>query len=470
VDLTAFRSLPAETLLVPVLVQLAVVLVAARAAGVAARRMGQPTVVGEILAGLLLGPSLFGWVWPDAFRFVFQPTIPNVDDDLARVTVGKIFEMLKELGLIFLLFLIGLEFDYSHLRVNGRSAAAIAVVGTVLPLAFGVGLGPLVHDHLEPHPTAGPVPLFGMSLFLGTALSITGFVVLGRMLIEWGIQRTRLAAVVIAAAAAGDAAGWVLLAVVAAVAKPSAGGGFDPARTLGLAGLTFGIVLVVLVAVGPVLGLYLERSVRSAGGVMTPTAFVVTVVAVLLAALATTLTGLFAIFGAFVLGAALSNRPAFREAVNVRLRDFVTGFFLPIFFTYTGLRTDVGDMTASAWLICGVVTAVAVVGKVLGCGLAAWATGLTWRESLVVGVLMNTRGLVELIVANIGYSLGVVPKSLFCALVLMAFITTVMTSPLVMRLRKGTELDDALRAGGFTKGSPDPGGSGGTNPDRLGVR
>jgi K+:H+ antiporter len=454
VDLTAFRALPAETLLVPVLVQLTVILVAARAAGVAARRLGQPTVVGEILAGILLGPSLLGWLWPDAFRFVFQPTVPGVPDDLARATIGKIFETLKELGLIFLLFLIGLEFDYAHLKLKGGSATAIMAVGTIVPFALGAGLGPLAHGRLEPHPDAGPVPLFGLTLFLGTALSITGFVVLGRMMIEWGIQRTRLAAVVITAAAAGDAIGWVLLAVVAAAAKPSADGGLDWGHTLAMAGLTLAIVLFVFLGVGPLLGRYFDRSLRAHGGHMTLTPFVVTIAAVLLAALATTLTGLFAIFGAFVVGAALADRPAYHDAVNARLRDFVTAFFLPVFFTYTGLRTDVTTLARGVgWGVVGLVLAAAVAGKLLGCGLTAWATGFSRREAALVGVLMNTRGLMELVVANIGYSLGVIPKSLFCTLVLVAVVTTVMTTPIVMRLRNGTELDDALRESGFLTSS-----------------
>jgi Kef-type K+ transport system membrane component KefB len=451
VDLQALRTLPAEALLVPVLVQLAVILVAARAAGVAARRLGQPTVVGEILAGLLLGPSFLGWIAPGAYAFVFQPTLPGVDDALTRVTVTKIFETLKELGLVFLLFLIGLEFDFTHLRVRGRSAVAIMVVGTALPFALGAGLGPVIHGFLEPHPITGRlVPIFALTLFLGTALSVTALPVLGRMLVEWGVQRTRLAAVAIAAAAAGDAIGWVLLAAVAAAAKPGTGGGFDWAHTGAMAGLTVALILFVVFAVRPVLGRYFDRSLRAHNGSLSPTAFVVTIVAVLLAALATSLTGLFAIFGAFVLGAALSDRPAYRAAVTARVRDFVTGFFLPIFFTYTGLRTEVTTLAdGTGWLICLVVVAAAVAGKLLGCGLAARATGFPAREAFLVGILMNTRGLMELVVANLGFALGVIPKSLFCTLVILTVVTTVMTTPLVMWLRKGTELDDAIRAGGF---------------------
>ncbi len=453
-DIQALRTLPAESLLVPVLVQLAVILVAARAMGVLARRLGQPTVVGEIVAGLLLGPSAFGLLFPETFQSVFQPKLPGVDDALARTTVTKIFETLKELGLIFLLFLIGLEFDFTHLKVKGQSAVAIMVVGTALPFAMGVGLSPIIHGHLEPHPETGPVPLLGMTLFLGTALSVTALPVLGRLMIELGIQRTQLAAVVIAAAAAGDAIGWVLLAAVAAVARPTAGSGFDWGNTAVMAGLTISFVLLTVLAVRPMLGRYFDRSLKANNGALSTTAFVVTIVAVLLSALATTLTGLFAIFGAFVLGAALSDRTAYRDAVTSRVRDFVIGFFLPIFFTYTGLRTDVGTLTNStAWLICLAIILAAVGGKVLGCGLAARLTGFPKKEAILIGVLMNTRGLMELVVVNVGYSLGVIPKSLFCALVIVAVLTSAMTTPLVLLLRRGTQLEEPIRTGGFLTSS-----------------
>jgi Kef-type K+ transport system membrane component KefB len=443
----ALRKLSVEDLLIPVLTQLIVIIVVARLAGLLARRLGQPTVVGEIVAGVALGPSLFGALFPDLFAAVFRPHLPGIDETLALAAFPKIFEVLKELGLIFLLFLIGLEFDFGHLRVKGRSALAICVVGVALPFTLGLGLAPVIHGHLEPHDVTGrPVPLFAMTLFLGTALSITALPILGRMLIEMGVNRTRLAAVVITAAAVGDAVGWVLLASVAAVAKAA----FDPLAAAQMVGLTVGFFALMYFAVRPVLAGYFRRSLAASDGQLSLTALAVLLTALFVSAIATGEIGIFAIFGAFILGAVLSDQHAFREAVAARIRDFVTAFFLPIFFTYTGLRTEIGTLNgAGLWAVCGAVIFVALFGKIVGCGVAARLTGFSARESAVVGVLMNTRALMELIVINVGYDLGVIPKSLFCVLVLMAILTTVMTTPIVLLLRRGTELEEPIRRSGF---------------------
>lgn len=451
----ALLKLDIEALLLPVLVQLCVIVVAARMFGVLARRLGQPAVVGEILAGLLLGPSVFGAMFPDVFAAVFRPHLHGVPDDLAAAAFPKIFQVLAQLGLIFLLFLIGLEFDFGHLRTKGTAAIAVCVVGTALPFALGVGLGPWIHPYLEPHPTAGPVPLVGMTLFLGTALCITALPILGRMMIEMGITRTKLATVVITAAAVGDAVGWVMLATVAALARVGTDG-YNPWETVQMVLLTLAFAAVMGLVVRPLLGRYFRRSVRENGGDLSLNALAVLIVALLLSALATNLIGIFAIFGAFALGAVLSDQAAFREAAIRRVRDFVTAFFLPVFFTYTGLRTEVGTLDNSTlWLICGAVVAAAVIGKIVGCTLAARLTGFSTRESAIVGCMMNTRALMELIVINVGYDLGVIPKSLFCMLVLMAVFTTVLTAPVILWLRRGTELEAPIAASGYL-GPPTP--------------
>lgn len=439
----ALRKLHVEELLIPVLTQLVVIIVAARLAGILARRLGQPTVVGEIVAGLVLGPSLFGALFPEAFNFVFKPHLPGVEEALTRAAFPKIFEVLKEVGLIFLLFLIGLDFDFGHLKVKGRSAVAICVAGVALPFALGLAMAPVIHGHLEPHDvTDKPVPLFAMTLFLGTALSITALPILGRMLIEMGLNRTRMAAVVITAAALGDAFGWILLASVAAVAKAA----FDPLETATMAGLTVAFFALMYFVVRPVLVRYFRASLAKSGGHLSLNALAVLLAVLLLCAMATGAIGIFAIFGAFILGAVLSDQHQFREAVLARLRDFVTAFFLPIFFTYTGLRTEIGALDGAAmWVICGAVIFAALFGKIVGCGVAARLTGFSNKEAALVGAMMNTRALMELIVINVGYDLGVIPKSLFCILVLMAVLTTVMTTPLVLLLRHGTELEEPLR-------------------------
>jgi Kef-type K+ transport system membrane component KefB len=443
----ALRKLHVEDLLLPVLTQLVVIIVVARLAGLLARRVGQPSVVGEIVAGLVLGPSLFGALFPEAFNFVFKPSLPGVEEVLTRAAYPKVFEVLKEIGLIFLLFLIGLEFDFGHLKVKGRASVAICVVGVALPFGLGLAMAPVIHGHLEPHDVTGrPVPLFAMTLFLGTALSITALPILGRMLVEMGVNRTRMAAVVITAAAVGDAFGWILLASVAAVAKAA----FDPAETAKMAGLTVAFFAFMYFAARPVLVRYFRAALAKTGGQLSLNAFAVLLTVMLLCAMATGAIGIFAIFGAFILGAVLSDQHQFREAVLARIRDFVTAFFLPIFFTYTGLRTEITSLAgATLWAVCGAVIFASLFGKIVGCGVAARLTGSSARESALIGVLMNTRALMELIVINVGYDLGVIPKSLFCILVLMAVLTTIMTTPLVQLLSRGTELEEPLRRSGF---------------------
>jgi Kef-type K+ transport system membrane component KefB len=443
----ALRKLHVEDLLLPVLLQLTVIIAVARLAGIVARRIGQPTVVGEIVAGLMLGPSLFGALFPDAFAFVFKPHLPGIDEELTRAAFPKIFEVLKEIGLILLLFLIGLEFEFGHLRVKGRSALTICIVGVILPFALGFGMAPVIHGYLEPHPVTGhPVPLFAMTLFLGTALSITALPILGRMLIELGANRTRLAAVVITAAAVGDAFGWILLASVAAVAKHE----FDPFGTARMIGLTLAFFAFMYFVARPLLIRYFQASLAKSGGQLSLNALAVLLVALLLCAMATGAIGIFAIFGAFILGAMLSDQHQFREAVLPRIRDFVTAFFLPIFFTYTGLRTEISLLSGTTmWLICAAVIAAALFGKIVGCGVAARLTGFSGRESVLIGVMMNTRALMELIVINVGYDLGVIPQSLFVMLVLMAILTTIMTTPILLLLRHGTELEEPIRRSGF---------------------
>jgi Kef-type K+ transport system membrane component KefB len=452
--LDALRTLHIEQLLLPVLVQLVVIILAARVFGVLARRLGQPAVVGEIVGGLLLGPSLFGWLAPDLFAAVFQPHLPDVPPELANAAFPKIFQALSQLGLIFLLFLVGLEFDFAHLKVKGAAAVAVSLAGIALPFALGVGLAPVIHPHLEPHPTQGSVPLLGLTLFLGVALSITAIPVLGRMLLEFGITRTRVGVVVLAAAAVGDAVGWVLLASVEPVARAARagqGGGFSWANTGLMLVSVAGFVAVLFVIVRPLLGRFLEGSQRRSGGTVSANALAVLLVALLLSALATNLIGISAVFGAFLLGVVLSDRAELREAIATKLRDFITVFFLPIFFTYTGLRTDPRSL-GEAWWVAGVVLLAAVGGKFIGCAVAARGTGFRWREAGIIGALMNTRGLMELVVINIGYDIGVIPNSLFCALVLMAVLTTVMAGPLVVWFGRETEIEGPLRANGFVRG------------------
>jgi Kef-type K+ transport system membrane component KefB len=281
---------------------------------------------------------------------------------------------------------------------------------------------------------------------MGTAMAITAIPVLGRIMIELGITRTRLAAITISAAAGEDAVGWVLLATVVAGTRAA----FDPRQTAIMIAWTLAFVAFMVFAARPLLLQLVRRTLAAGQGELSVTAVAGLWVLIFQCAIATNLIGIFAVFGAFLLGAVLSSEEDFRAAVNRRLRDFVMGFFLPILFAYTGLRTNIGSLgTWQLWVLAALVSLVAISGKLAGCALAARLSGFSLRESTCIGVMMNTRGLMELIVINVGKDLGVIPDSVFCMLVLMAMLTTMMTTPLLLRLARSTELEAAIEASGF---------------------
>jgi Kef-type K+ transport system membrane component KefB len=443
--LHALRHVSVEEVLLPLLFQLGVIVLAARLFGVLFRRLRQPTVIGEIAAGLVLGPSVLGHFFPGVFNAVFHPHVSGLPPELSDALLRWVLTTLSQLGLVFLLFLIGLEFDFGHLRWHGKSALAISVSGVALPFALGVGLAVIMRPHV-----ADDKPPLGFALFMGTAMAITAIPVLGRILMELGITRTRLGAVAISAAAVDDATGWILLATVAAVVRAA----FHPAQSVLMVAETVGFALFMAFLARPVLCAWARRALRRGDGEISVSSLAVLLGVLFACAIVTNLIGIFAIFGAFFLGAVLSGEHAFREAVARRLRDFVTVFFLPIFFTYTGLRTDIGSLGSwGLWLLCGLVLAAAVVGKFGGCGLAAWLSGLPGREAACIGCLMNCRGLMELIVINLGHDLGVIPPSVFCMLVIMALLTTVMTTPILLRLMRNTEWEALVRRSGFVPGA-----------------
>jgi Kef-type K+ transport system membrane component KefB len=429
-----------EGTLQPLLVQLVVIILAARVGAVVARWLRQPSVVGEIVAGLLLGPSALGAVAPGVSAAIFGGG--TTSGELEAALTG-----FSQIGLILLLFLVGIEFDFSHIRREGRLAAAVSLAGIVAPFTLGLGLAALMAPRLESLGAETAIDTRAFALFLGTAMSITAIPILGRILIEMGMQHTPLGATVIASAACDDAVGWTLLAAVSAIAV----GQFELANVAGMVVATLGMAAVLLVVVRPLLLPRLERSVGADGRL--PLGMLSLALAVLLvAAYATSRIGIFAIFGAFLLGAALSGSPRVREAFASQLSDFVTVFFLPIFFTYTGLRTNMGSLgSLEAWGWCAAVLAVAVVGKWGGCGLAARLGGLPAGEAACVGVLMNTRALMELIVINVGMDLGVIPPAVYCMLVLMAITTTLMATPLATRLLRGSPYESLLVARGFLR-------------------
>ncbi|OFV92387.1 MAG: hypothetical protein A3H95_04795 [Acidobacteria bacterium RIFCSPLOWO2_02_FULL_64_15] len=420
-----------EAVLLKVILQLMVIIAAARLGAVAFRFLGQPQVCGEIAAGLVLGPTFLGRLFPDLSGRIFDPT------------VAPIVSTLSQIGLILLMFLIGLEFNFAHLRSSRRAALTISLAGIAVPFTLGLLLAPYLHARIgiEGNP-------LNFSLFLATALSITALPILGRIMIELNIHRTRIAAITITAAALDDVAGWIILALVTAIVRSR----FDPASFALMLFETVGYALVLIFVVRPVLRRWARSAVGARDGELSLGALATLLVLIFTSAAVTNLIGIFSIFGAFLIGAVLYDEDAFREAVKRRLHDFVVAFFLPIFFTYTGLRTDIGTLQgASMWVLCALVLLAALIGKLGGCTAAALLAGFRVREAALVGVLMNTRALMELIVINIGYDLGVIPKSVFFMLVFMAIVTTYMTTPIVRRLIVATELEPEFQRSTFAR-------------------
>jgi Kef-type K+ transport system membrane component KefB len=419
-----------ELVLFFTLVQLSIIVLAARLCGNLAVRWNNSRAVGEIIAGILLGPSLFGLLWPQGFQFVFRSGPPE------PITI------LSQVGLILLLFQIGLEFDFSHLREprNRNAVARIALLGELLPFALGFTFGQLSAALLFPSGNA-----FGYSLFCGTAFSITALPVLGRIMLELDLHRTRIGAIAISASAVNDVVGWLLLAVVSALAVAN----FSPGQfSLKLLMLALYVVVCWWV-VRPLLLRLLRRYAVSAGALPLDLLGIILAVT-FMSGMATFKIGIFAIFGGFMMGVLLHDQHELVAAWREKVGHFVNVFFVPIFFTYTGLRTDIGLLDGwPMWGWCLVLLALATLGKFGGCYWAARWAGLNRSEALAIGVMMNTRGLMELIVINIGYDLGVIPQSVFTMLVIMAIASTVITTPALKRwlsVRRVAELEQGRAA------------------------
>jgi Kef-type K+ transport system membrane component KefB len=398
-----------ETLLLLVL-QIAVVLGAARVVGLLFRRIRQPQVMGEMVAGILLGPSLLGWLAPGASAVLFPP---GSLDALAP---------LSQIGVLLFMFLIGVELEPRLLRSHTRTALVTSLASIAAPFALGLGLAPRLYEsYAEP----GAEPL-AFALFFGAAMSVTAFPVLARILVERNLLRSRVGAVTIACAAAGDVAAWMILAGVVAFVRADETA-TPPWWMLAGAALYAGVMVA---GVRPLLG-RLDAFSRSRGRV-TQDVLGLLLVVVMASAFATEWLGIHALFGAFFAGAMMPKDSGFVRDVSEKLQDLTVVFLLPLFFAVTGLRTQIGLVHgAGMWLDCAAIIGVAVLGKFGGSALAARATGLAWREAGALGVLMNTRGLMELVFLTIGLEIGVISPTIFTMMVLMALVTTFMTSPLL---------------------------------------
>jgi Kef-type K+ transport system membrane component KefB len=400
----------AETMLFFVLVQLVVIVVSGRAGGAFARRIGQSAAVGEIIVGILLGPSLFGLIAPGVFDFVFRSAPPAP------------MQMLSQIGLLLLMFQIGLEFDFSHLteQRNRRAVMAVGTTTLVLPFALGLGFGYLSAPALSPH--ADPL---ASALFIATAFSITALPILGRIMIEFEMTRSELGVIAITAAAMNDVAGWIMLAVVSALAVSSFSGGGTAVKL----GLILAFAAFAWLAARPAARRAL-RALAPKDGTLGDSQLALLLVLVFAGGMATYQLGIFAIFGGFLAGVILHDEPGLLAAWKGRVGQFVLVFFLPIFFTYTGLRTNIGGLDSfAAWGWCLLLVALATAGKFGGAYAAARWAGLTHPEASALGIMMNTRALMELIVINVGFDLGVISPQVFTMLVIMAVLSTVITTP-----------------------------------------
>jgi Kef-type K+ transport system membrane component KefB len=395
-----------------VLLQWMIIIAAAWAFGRLGKRFGQPLAVGEIAAGILLGPSALGLIWPADWPVLFPKE------------TQQSLQLLGKLGLIFLLFQVGMEFDYSHLRSRSRTITAVSALGIAAPFLCGLLIGPWLHARFAPE-----TPRFGFQFFLCIALSISALPIMGRILMEMKLERTVLAAMGISAAAIDDVVGWVLLGVATALVTSQ----FNVAHLLLQLALIAGFFLLLQKVIGPALRKLWRKSIAGAEAPGMPNSFLALLLIGLFAScLVTHELGIFVIFGAFLFGVCLHQETALVKAWRDRFSGVVLVAFVPIFFTNTGLNTRIGSLrTPEAWLACALVLAAAVAGKLGGCYLGARATGQPPREAGCIAALMNTRALMALIAINVGLELKLLTPALFTMLVIMALLTTAMCGPLL---------------------------------------
>jgi Kef-type K+ transport system membrane component KefB len=390
-----------------VLLALIVVIVLARALGTFFRLIHQPPVIGEIVAGIMLGPSVLGRVAPGVASYVL-PT-----------SVAPFLDVISQIGVILYMFLVGLELDPELLRNRGHATVAISHASILAPLLMGAALALFLFPTLSP----GDVTFTSFSLFIGVSMSITAFPVLARILTDRGIHKTRMGAIALTCAAVDDVTAWCLLAFVVSVVEAHTAG----ALSIVVMAVAFIVAMAVVVRPAMVRLTFLYGNRGLTQGLMAAI-----FVALLVSALTTDVIGIHAIFGAFALGAIIPHDSSLARELTDRLEDLVIVLLLPAFFAFTGLRTQIGLVNGfDQWLVCGLIIFVASFGKFSGATIAARLTGLGWRDSSALGILMNTRGLMELIVLNIGYDLGVVPPTLFAMLVIMALVTTFATTPIL---------------------------------------
>lgn len=390
--------------------QIAVILIVARLVGWLFRKIHQPRVIGEMVAGILLGPSLLGWVAPNVSAVLFP-----------AASLGSL-NSLSQIGLLLFMFLVGLELDLKQLRELGRTAVITSQVSIIAPFVLGLFLA----IYLYPRLSDRTVSFTGFALFISIAMSITAFPVLARILTERDLLRSKVGALAIACAAVNDVTAWCVLAGIVVLVRAS---GLPLPLWMTLAGLgafLFIMVFVVKPALHRLVALYERR------GMLTHDTLALILLVTLASGWVTESLGVHALFGAFLAGVVMPRHHEFAQQVLQRLESLTVVMLLPLYFAFTGLRSSfLLIVGAGMWFYCVVIILLAVIGKFGGSLVAAKFSGMSWREAAAVGVLMNTRGLVELIILNVGLDLGILSPALFSVMVLMALVTTFMTSPLL---------------------------------------
>jgi Kef-type K+ transport system membrane component KefB/nucleotide-binding universal stress UspA family protein len=406
--------------LILLLAQIAAIVLLSRLLGLVTRRLGQPLVVAEVLAGILLGPSLLGLVWPEAMHALF----PDKSIDALK--------MLSQVGLVLFMFLVGLEFDSKLLRGRTHSSVVISHTSIIVPFALGAAAAWWLHDEYSTPETR----FLPFMLFLGASMSVTAFPVLARILSERQLMTSRVGGIAIACAAVDDVTAWCILAFVVAVTRAT-----GVSAACWTTGLALAFIVTMLVVIRPFLRQLVVRVGRSREG-LTQGMVAAILFCLLIASGITEMIGIHALFGAFLFGTIIPKEGLLAETLADKLETVAVVLLLPLFFAYSGLRTDIGLISdPKDWAVAITLILLATVGKFGGSAIAAQLTGLRWRESCAIGILMNTRGLMELIVLNIGMDLGVITRTVFTMLVIMALVTTVATTPILRIVYPESELE-----------------------------
>ena len=388
--------------------QVAVVLFVSRLVGMLFKKFRQPQVIGEMIAGIMLGPSLMGWVMPSVSAFVFPaPTLGYLN-------------ALAQTGLILFMFLVGVSLNPKELKEHGHAAVVASHASIVMPFCLGTALAYFMYEKLS----LPGISFVNFALFMGVAMSITAFPMLARILNERGMMRSRMGTLAISCAAVDDLTGWFILAYIVIFIRSAS----NNTSVWPLIGSALAYLAVMFFVVRPLLPRF-EASFRKYGRI-TDNALSFLVILALLSALITEKLGIYSVFGAFFMGAMLPKSVDFINAVNEKLESITVVAFLPLFFAFSGLRTSIALVKGELWFYAAAVIFIAIFGKFGGSMFASRLAGVSWRESASLGVLMNARGLMELIALNIGLDIGVISPTMFTIMVLMAVVTTCMTPPL----------------------------------------